>query len=185
MSLPVPEFIRFGREICGDLAQADRREWRLSNGRGAYAAGTIAGTLTRCYHGLLMAPVNPRLGHHLVFAKAEAVLVEEHREWAFATNRWASGAVAPQGYLHIESFRLEGRLPIWTYAVGNLGLEMSVWMEPGADTTYMAYRLQATTSEQSTNERLRINTEETDAPFNLITASTRRPPVLMRLLAIG
>jgi hypothetical protein len=58
-------------------------------------------------------------------------------------------------------------------------------MEPGADTTYVAYRLQATTSEQNMNKRLRINTEETDAPFNLITASTRRPPVLMRLLAIG
>src|SRR5215213_1906309 len=107
MSLPVPEFIRFGREICGDVAQAERREWWLSNGRGAYAAGTIAGTLPRCYHGLLITPVNPPLGHHLVFAKAETVLVEEHREWALATNRWASGAVASQGYLHIESFRLE------------------------------------------------------------------------------
>ncbi|MEO8164981.1 MAG: glycogen debranching enzyme N-terminal domain-containing protein, partial [Betaproteobacteria bacterium] len=52
-----PPLIRFGREICGDLAQAERREWWLANGRGAYAAGTIAGAITRRYHGLLVAPV--------------------------------------------------------------------------------------------------------------------------------
>ncbi|MBV9378864.1 MAG: glycogen debranching enzyme N-terminal domain-containing protein, partial [Alphaproteobacteria bacterium] len=39
-----PDMIRFGRAICGDLEQAERREWWLANGRGGYAAGTIAGT---------------------------------------------------------------------------------------------------------------------------------------------
>ena len=58
---PMPRLIRFGREICGDLAQAERREWWLANGLGGYAAGTIAGTLTRRYHGLLVAPVQPPL----------------------------------------------------------------------------------------------------------------------------
>jgi 4-alpha-glucanotransferase len=41
-----PSRIRFGRAICGDLRQSERREWWLANGLGAYAAGTIAGTLT-------------------------------------------------------------------------------------------------------------------------------------------
>jgi hypothetical protein len=53
--------IRFGRDICGDLAAAERREWWVGNGRGAYAAGTLALTLTRRYHGLLIAPVDPPL----------------------------------------------------------------------------------------------------------------------------
>jgi hypothetical protein len=47
-----PQFIRFGRETYGDLAQAERREWWLTNGLGGYASGTLAGTLTRRYHGL-------------------------------------------------------------------------------------------------------------------------------------
>jgi 4-alpha-glucanotransferase len=42
--------IRFGRAICGDLQQAECREWWLANGRGGYAVGTIAGSLTRRYH---------------------------------------------------------------------------------------------------------------------------------------
>jgi Glycogen debranching enzyme N terminal len=61
MQTKLPGEIRFGREICGNLADAERREWWLANGLGAYAAGTLAGTLTRRYHGLLIAPVNPPL----------------------------------------------------------------------------------------------------------------------------
>ena len=60
-----PHNIRFGREICGELAQAERREWWLANGLGAYAAGTVAGTLTRRYHGLLIAPLEPTAGRDI------------------------------------------------------------------------------------------------------------------------
>ena len=62
--------IRFGRAICGDLTQAERREWWLSNGLGGYAAGTIAGSLTRRYHGLLITPLNGSLDRQLLFTRA-------------------------------------------------------------------------------------------------------------------
>src|SRR5574342_61205 len=88
MNQSLPELIRFGREVCGDLAQAERREWWLANGLGAYAAGTIAGSLTRRYHGLLVAPVNPPLGRFLVFAKADARVIDGEREYPLFTNRW-------------------------------------------------------------------------------------------------
>jgi glycogen debranching enzyme len=51
--------IEFGREICGDRNLAETREWLVSNGIGGYASGTIAGLLTRRYHGLLIAALNP------------------------------------------------------------------------------------------------------------------------------
>jgi predicted glycogen debranching enzyme len=155
VNTPLPEFIRFGREVCGDLAQAERREWWLANGLGGYAAGTIAGSLTRRYHGLLIAPVNPPLGRHLVFAKAEAVLLDGEREWELGTNHWAGGAVAPRGHVHIESFRLEGRMPVWQYALGALRLEQRIWMEPGAHTSYVAYRL-ASVDSSAVAPRLRV-----------------------------
>ena len=43
MTGELPDFIRCGRALCGDLAQAERREWWLANGLGGYAAGTVAG----------------------------------------------------------------------------------------------------------------------------------------------
>jgi hypothetical protein len=51
--------IGFGREICGDLAAALRREWLVTNGLGGYASSTLAGINTRRYHGLLVA-AHPR-----------------------------------------------------------------------------------------------------------------------------
>jgi 4-alpha-glucanotransferase len=72
--------IRFGRAVCGDLGQAERREWWLANGLGGYAAGTVAGSLTRRYQGLLVAPVEPPLGRRLVFAKADATRIAKGRK---------------------------------------------------------------------------------------------------------
>src|SRR5436190_2298471 len=77
----VPSPIRFTRAICGDLAQAERREWWIANGLGAYAGGTIAGSLTRRYHGLLIAPVGAVLARRLLLAKADAQLVAPSGSW--------------------------------------------------------------------------------------------------------
>jgi 4-alpha-glucanotransferase len=133
--------IRFGRAICGDLDQAERREWWLANGRGGYAAGTIAGTLTRRYHGLLIAPVDPPLGRRLVWAKADAELVDGERRWPLFTNRWNGGSISPAGHIHIETFYLDGDIPVWLFAVGPIRIEARIWLEPGANTSYAAWRL--------------------------------------------
>jgi predicted glycogen debranching enzyme len=133
--------IRFGREICGELAAAERREWWIGNGRGAYAAGTLALSLTRRYHGLLIAPVDPPLGRVLVLAKADAELVVGQKRHSLFTNHWASGAITPEGHLAIESFHLDGSIPVWRFAIGAHRIEQRIWMEPGRHTTYVAWRL--------------------------------------------
>ena len=141
MEQALPQLIHFGREVCCDLEQAERREWWLANGLGGYASGTVAGTLTRRYHGLLVAPLRPPLGRTLVFAKADATLVLGDKRIPLHSNRWAGGAIEPRGYLHLESFHLDGRLPVWRYAIGDVRLEARIWMEAGANTTYLAWRL--------------------------------------------
>jgi 4-alpha-glucanotransferase len=147
MSEPLPDplarllQIRFGHEVCGDLAAAERREWWLANGRGGYAAGTAALSLTRRYHALLVAPVDPPLGRVLVLAKADATLNAEGRLYPLFTNRWASGAVVPQGHLLLESFHLDGTVPVWRFRCGGCVVEHRIWMEAGADTVYAVWRL--------------------------------------------
>jgi len=156
MTGELPNFIRCGRALCGDLAQAERREWWLANGLGGYAAGTVAGTLTRRYHGLLIAPVRPPLGRWLVFAKADATLVDGEREIPLFSNRWAGSVVHPPGHVHIESFRLEGRMPVWRFAVGDLVLEQRIWLEPGANTTYVAWRRVSASADHDLCLRVRL-----------------------------
>lgn len=63
---PRPAPIRIGRAVYGDLAAAERREWWIANGRGGYAGGMIVLSLTRRYHALLVAPVEPPLGRVLI-----------------------------------------------------------------------------------------------------------------------
>ena len=144
MNTILPTYIQFGRDICGDLLQGERHEWWLANGLGGYAAGNIAGTLTRRYHGLLVAPVNPPLGRHLVFAKGDATLIDGDQCIPLFSNRWGDGSISPEGYLQIESFHLEGRMPVWRFAIGDVRIEQRIWMEQGANTTYLAFHLLST-----------------------------------------
>jgi predicted glycogen debranching enzyme len=133
--------IRFGRAICGDLIAAERREWWLANGRGGYAGGTIAQSLTRRYHALLVAPVDPPLGRVLVLAKGDARIVAGGVSQPLFTNRWAGGTVEPAGHLALESFHLDGTVPVWRFAIDDRIVEERIWLEPGADTVYVAWRL--------------------------------------------
>jgi len=73
--------------------------------------------------------------------KLDETLTHRGQGYALFTNRWRGGAVAPAGHVYLESFRLEKTVPTWTFALADAVIEKRIWMEPGADTTYIAYRL--------------------------------------------
>jgi predicted glycogen debranching enzyme len=133
--------IRFGREICGDLAAAESREWLVTNGMGGYASGTVAGSLTRRYHGLLVAALQPPLGRMQLAATMDELVHYAGADFSLATHRWASGSVDPKGFLSLEDFHLEGTKPVWTYALADALLEKRVWMRQGENTTLIRYTL--------------------------------------------
>lgn len=133
--------VAFGREVCGSLEIAEQREWLVTNGIGGYASGTVSGDLTRRYHGLLVAALRPPVARMQLVAKLEETVSYDGSEFALATNRWASGAVEPKGYLNIESFRLEGTIPMWRFALSGALLEKRIWMQQGKNTTYVQYVL--------------------------------------------
>ncbi|MCU0540698.1 MAG: amylo-alpha-1,6-glucosidase [Oscillatoriaceae cyanobacterium Prado104] len=133
--------IAFGREICGNLDSGESREWLVTNGIGGYASGTIAGLLTRRYHGLLVAALKPPLARTLMLAKLDETAVYHDRAYPLYTNRWADGTIEPQGYKYIESFHLEGTTPVWRFALADAILEKRIWMQQSANTTYIQYRL--------------------------------------------
>jgi glycogen debranching enzyme len=87
-----PSVVDFGREICCDLAAAESREWLVTNGIGGYAFGTIPGHQTRCYHGLLVAALQPPLGRTLLLAKLDEAARYGARQFDLATNRWATSS---------------------------------------------------------------------------------------------
>jgi predicted glycogen debranching enzyme len=138
--------IQFGREICGDLAAAESREWLVTNGLGGYASGTVAGSLTRRYHGLLVAALQPPVGRTQLVSTFDETVHYAGADFPLATHRWAGGAVDPKGFLNLDSFHLEGTMPVWTYALADALLEKRVWMRQGENTTYIRYTLLRTSS---------------------------------------
>jgi hypothetical protein len=133
--------LAWGREICGERSLAESREWLCTNGIGGFSSGTVAGVLTRRYHGLLIAALKPPLGRTLLVAKADEQVEYDGLRRPLFTNRWADGTVDPHGYEDLEEFRLEGTTPVWTYACADARIEKRVFMELGANTTYVRYAL--------------------------------------------
>ena len=133
--------INFGREICGVMDVAEQREWLVTNGIGGFASGTVSGNLTRRYHGLLVAALAPPVGRTQLVARLDETARYAGSEYALATNRWESGAVEPQGYLNIESFRLDGTTPVWEFALADALIEKRIWMKHGENTTCVQYTL--------------------------------------------
>ncbi len=151
--------IDFGREVCGNLALSAGREWLVTNGIGGYASGTVAGLLIRRYHGLLIAALQPPLERTLLLTRLDETAAYDGRTYPLFANRWAVPTstlrheqgrewegVEPIGFHHLERFHLEGTTPVWTFACADALLEKRVWMQPGANTTYIRYDLHRATA---------------------------------------
>jgi predicted glycogen debranching enzyme len=133
--------VDFEHDFCSDLANSETREWLVTNGLGGFASGTIAGLLTRRYHGLLIAALKPPLGRTLLVTKIDEIVERNSASFALGANRWAGGALEPRGFEFVERFHLEGTTPVWDFALEDSLLEKRVWMEQGANTTYVTYQL--------------------------------------------
>ncbi|MCB0209862.1 MAG: glycogen debranching enzyme family protein [Anaerolineae bacterium] len=133
--------IQLGRADCGHYDIAARKEWLVTNGIGGFAAGTLSGAHTRRYHGLLLAALNPPLGRTMLVSKLDVTARYQDAEYPLFANRFTDGTVDPHGYQFLESFRLDGLIPVWHYIMADARLEQRVWMAYGQNTTYITYHL--------------------------------------------
>jgi predicted glycogen debranching enzyme len=134
--------IRFGQKTCHDLEAALRREWLETNGIGGFASSTIVGLNTRRYHGLLVAATKPPVGRFVLLSKLEETLFIDGQPFDLSANRYP-GAVHPQGFRHLKQFRLDP-FPVFSYEVGGVGIEKSVFMIQGENSTVVQYELKTT-----------------------------------------
>ena len=128
-----------------DPSPVIEREWIVTNGIGGYSSGTIAGVLTRRYHGLLVAALDPPLGGTVLVAKLDDSISFGEDPVPLFANQWgdARAPVEPNGFRHLTRFHLEGTTPVWSYEIDSAVLEKRVWMTPGANTTYVRYDYRA------------------------------------------
>jgi predicted glycogen debranching enzyme len=119
-----------------------RREWLVTNGLGGYAAGTVAGVMTRRYHGLLIAALPAPLGRFVMLNHLlERVRLPERRVVWLGDEDEAAGPNTSDRHEHLIEFRLDLGLPVWVYRVNGFVIEKRVMMPYGQNTSHVTYRV--------------------------------------------
>jgi predicted glycogen debranching enzyme len=155
--------INFGADVCGDLEASSKREWLETNGIGGYASATISGMNTRRYHGLLVAAFHPPTDRRVLLSKMEeTVVLANGARIELGTNRYPNSTVHPQGFKVQTAFRLDPS-PIFTFRVGQIEIEKSLFMLHGENTVVLRYRLRLSekdlseaNADQNANVRLEL-----------------------------
>jgi predicted glycogen debranching enzyme len=133
--------VSIGRATLAGSDHGTRGEWLVTNGIGGYASGTVGFLNTRRYHGLLVASRKPPAERVVMVAKLDASVTYWGVRTALATNEYADGTIDPHGHRHLDSVRLEGQHPVWTWVIGDAVLEQRIWMAQGRNTTYIRYHV--------------------------------------------
>jgi predicted glycogen debranching enzyme len=131
----------WGRQEIAQLEPLLSREWLVTNGVGGYASGTVAGVVTRRYHGLLVASLPGSLGRVLTLAHlSEQIRLPDGRNIRFSGEE-RTGRLTVHGADYLTEFRLETGLPVWRYEVEGIVLERSVLLPHEQNTVHVTYRL--------------------------------------------
>ena len=85
-----------------------RREWLVTNGLGGYSSGTVAGVVTRRYHGLLVAALPAPLGRFVMLNHLlERVRLPSGDVSWLGDEHEVAGPNAADRRDHLVEFRLE------------------------------------------------------------------------------
>jgi len=125
-----------------DARQLLRREWLATNGLGGYASGTICGSVTWRYHGLLIAALPTPFGRMVMLNHlAEYIRFPDGRLVEIGGEERSQPQEAEYIGHFITEFRLENHLPVWRYEVEGIVLEKHVLFLYGQNTVHISYRL--------------------------------------------
>jgi predicted glycogen debranching enzyme len=119
-----------------------RREWLVTNGLGGYASGTVAGVLTRRYHGMLVASLPAPLGRIVMLNHVlERVRLPAKGVVWLGDQDEVAGPNAADRTENLAEFRLELGLPVWVYRLEGFVIEKRVMMPYGQNTVRLNYRV--------------------------------------------
>jgi predicted glycogen debranching enzyme len=119
------------------------REWLVTNALGGYASGTVAGVITRRYHGLLIAALATPLGRTVMLSHVAERVRANGEHFEIGGRERTDAARDAQGTGCLAEFRLESGLPVWRYDINGIVIEKRVFMPHGQNTVFIMYELLA------------------------------------------
>ena len=116
----------------GDARALTEVEYLVANGLGGFSSSTVPGTLTRRYHGVLVAALPSPFGRTVMLNQLQAFV------------RLPGGGTVPlegeDGQGALFDFRLELGLPVWRYRAGGVVIEKRIVMRHLHNTVDVIYR---------------------------------------------
>jgi predicted glycogen debranching enzyme len=120
------------------------KEWLVTNGLGGYASGSLAGVITRGFHGYLVAALPTPLGRIMMLNDLiEKVEIPDGVSLQLSGEERVNAPLKVHGAEHLEEFRLEDGLPVWVFRFGDVLFEKRVLMVHRQNTVHVSYRMTA------------------------------------------
>jgi predicted glycogen debranching enzyme len=142
------------------------KEWLVTNGLGGYASGSLAGVITRGFHGYLVAALPTPLGRIMMLNDLiERIEIPNSLSVQLSGEERANAPLKAQGAEYLEEFRLEDGIPVWLFKFGDVWLEKRVLMVHRQNTVHVNYRLTGTASLKMTL-RPSVNFRPHEAPVD-------------------
>jgi len=129
----------FTKEKIANFEEGAKKEWLLTNGIGSFAAGSLNGSNTRRYHGLLVAASSPPVDRHVVVSNVHESFEINGKKYSLATFECAGG-YKEDGFDYLTGFQ-NNFLPTWHYKINDILLTKQIWMVYGKNTTVITYRI--------------------------------------------
>jgi predicted glycogen debranching enzyme len=118
------------------------KEWLVTNGLGGYASGTLAGVITRGFHGYLVAALPTPLGRVMMLNDLiEKIELPDGNSIQLSGEERMNVPLRTHGSDYLQEFRLDDGNPIWTFQFGELFLEKRVLMVHRQNTVHISYLL--------------------------------------------
>jgi predicted glycogen debranching enzyme len=143
------------------------REWLVTNGLGGYASGTVAGVITRRYHGLLIAALAAPLGRTVMLSHvAEQLRLAGGRKVEIGGRERSGDARDAHGTGYLTEFRLEAGLPVWRYDVDGVVIEKRLFLPHMQNSVHMMYELVSGADRIELALRPSVNFRPQEAPVS-------------------
>ena len=148
-----------------------RREWLVTNGLGGYASGTVAGVMTRRYHGLLVASLPAPIGRMVMLNHLlERVRLPGSGVIWLGDEDEVAGPNAADHKEHLSEFRLEMGLPVWIYRVQGFTIEKRILMPYSQNTVHVTYTVLEGSGPVRFNLRPSVQFRGYEAPVDEVLA---------------
>ncbi|HEY2027195.1 MAG TPA: glycogen debranching enzyme N-terminal domain-containing protein, partial [Gemmatimonadaceae bacterium] len=116
-------------------------EWLVTNGLGGYSSSTLAGLITRRYHGVLVAALPNPIGRMVMLNHLGERLIVDGRATSLTNEERAGGRADHAVAAIVSDVRLEGGLPVWEYEWEGVRFEKRILMPYRQNSVHVTYRL--------------------------------------------